>query len=741
VRVFDIGERRIIRPADLRDAACIIVATMQAFRVANTGDRNVYADDEALEPHFAGLGALPSGLEPNQDGPRKGQVAYSFANLMHLHRPVMIVDEAHNFVTPTSAAVRERLSPSVVIEFTATPREASNVIVNVSAAELRAAEMIKLPIMLTEHSSWEQAVNGAVTTRERLAREAAGDGGRYLRPIALYQAQPAAEGAVATVDVLKAHLIDSERVPPERIAIATGDVRGLEGIDLFDPTCPIEHVITVQALREGWDCSFAYVFCSVASQHGAAAVEQLLGRVLRQPYATRRATESLNRAYAHVSERSFAAAAEALKDRLVAMGFDTGEAADVIEPGEALPLAGGGYAEPAPFVLELREAPSIDGLSEAVKRVVRIEPTGDGGARITVAATASAEAVAEFRRAMEATPRSGTDALGELDAWAARRKLAPAQAGVPFAPVPRLMVRVQGELELATAETLIDLAGWDLLSHPARLEPAEFDFEEAARTFRFDLDGELLTYGIEAHQAELALDYAAAWDEAALARWLDRTVPHAHTGQAAFLEYSRRVVRDLIDRRGMALPVLLRGKYALRRALEAKVARLREATAARGRDMLFADDALPVVEPAHAFRFDPNVYPAAATYEGPMRFEKHYYRRPGAMNGEEAECAMAIDSLPAVKHWVRNLERRPEAFSLPTSTDRFYPDFVAELADGGLFVVEYKGADRLSNDDTREKDNIGRRWAERSGGRCRFLTASKRPGAAALREQLLSALA
>src|SRR3546814_6393626 len=78
-------------------------------------------------------------------------------------------------------------------------------------------------------------------------------------------------------------LIETENIPAEKIAVATGDQRGLDGIDLFDPACPIEHVITMEALKEGWDCSFAYVFCSVSRIQSAADVEQLLGRVLRMP--------------------------------------------------------------------------------------------------------------------------------------------------------------------------------------------------------------------------------------------------------------------------------------------------------------------------------------------------------------------------------------------------------------------------------------------------------------------------
>ena len=75
-----------------------------------------------------------------------------------------------------------------------------------------------------------------------------------------------------------------------------------------------------------------------------------------------------------------------------------------------------------------------------------------------------------------------------------------------------------------------------------------------------------------------------------------------------------------------------------------------------------------------------------------------------------------------VEFWVRNLERQ-EFFSfwLQTSTDKFYPDFVCKLKDGRYLVVEYKGEDRWSNDDSKEKRRLGALWAMKSGARCIFI--------------------
>ena len=133
-------------------------------------------------------------------------------------------------------------------------------------------------------------------------------------------------------NALKMHLEQTLHIDPRRIAVATGNQRGLDGLNLFDRACGIDFVITVEALKEGWDCSFAYVFCTVQSIRSAKDMEQLLGRVLRLPYATRRKAEVLNRAYAHVSSPNTAQVAGQLADRLVAMGFEELEAQQFVQP-------------------------------------------------------------------------------------------------------------------------------------------------------------------------------------------------------------------------------------------------------------------------------------------------------------------------------------------------------------------------------------------------------------------------
>ena len=64
----------------------------------------------------------------------------------------------------------------------------------------------------------------------------------------------------------------------------------------------------------------------------ATDIEQLLGRVLRMPYAKSRSNDALNRAYTHVSSPRFGEGARQLTDTLIQkMGFEPDEAAAVVE--------------------------------------------------------------------------------------------------------------------------------------------------------------------------------------------------------------------------------------------------------------------------------------------------------------------------------------------------------------------------------------------------------------------------
>jgi len=124
--------------------------------------------------------------------------------------------------------------------------------------------------------------------------------------------------------------------------------------------------------------------------------------------------------------------------------------------------------------------------------------------------------------------------------------------------------------------------------------------------------------------------------------------------------------------------------------------------------------------------FDENRYGYNQPYKGGTDFNKHLFRVVGDLDakGEEHECAVYINRHSNVKAWVRNTVRQPNSFWLQTSSDKFYPDFVALLTDGRVAVVEYKGADRWKDAD--QDRLIGNLWADRSNGQCIFVMLTNR---------------
>ena len=82
---------------------------------------------------------------------------------------------------------------------------------------------------------------------------------------------------------------------------------------------------------------------------------------------------------------------------------------------------------------------------------------------------------------------------------------APAERDVPFAPIPQLCVRVQGELELIERETLGELIEFVLLRADPRPEIPGFDLVQQSDLFEIYLEGERVRLK-QADAAQLSLD-------------------------------------------------------------------------------------------------------------------------------------------------------------------------------------------------------------------------------------------
>lgn len=294
VKVLTLEEALSIQKSDLQNNLCIVVASLQAFRRSNWDKLKVFQNNGALLSHFENLVEDTDFLDKDENG----EIIYSLENVIKINNPLVIVDEGHNAQTLLSFEMLRLLNPSFILEYTATPRTESNVLVKVLATELKAEKMVKIPIYLSNVTQWQEAIRDGISELkklDKLARSEKRQTREYIRPIALLQAEQEKEDEnKITVSKIKEFLLGELKISEDEIAIKTAKNDEISGIDLLSPKCTIRYIITVNALKEGWDCPFAYVLVSVANIGSRIAVEQTMGRILRLPHAVEKKNLELN---------------------------------------------------------------------------------------------------------------------------------------------------------------------------------------------------------------------------------------------------------------------------------------------------------------------------------------------------------------------------------------------------------------------------------------------------------------
>ncbi|WP_116963379.1 DEAD/DEAH box helicase [Fastidiosibacter lacustris] len=709
-RVFDIADFRQIRPADIDSGACIIISTFQSLRVDDTNGRKVYAHDENLEPHFSKISAIES-MEFLEDS---NQLKYSLVNLLHWYRPLVIIDEAHNAKSELSIEVLRRVNAACVIEYTATPAKNSNVIHLVTAAELKAEEMIKLPLVVQPAKTWQVAVEQSIQTRQKLEELANNSKleDQYIRPIVLFQAEK--KDRDITVEVLKRHLIESEKIKEEEIAIATGTQKELDGLDLFNRNCKIRYIITVEALKEGWDCSFAYVLCSIANTTSATAIEQLIGRVLRMPYAQRRKQEVLNKAYAHTASTSWLNTVDKLKDCLVKMGFEKQEAEQVIYQQSL-----DGFNDNVEDVIQFSLSGDFDSFSLDLVEQSNITLTKNdkGVTQVTYKGALAKDTIENLVNAIK-DPEEKKKVARKLDVKMQHKeeRLSPSQRGERFI-LPQICLCLDDDWDVAEPESYLHLQGdWRIADYYKPLTKDDFSLDEDGKQYIIDIANQKMQVGFLGKKEQLSL-YGIKTNITVndLCSWFDHNLRSHDITSQHLLEYIRKTIEALLERGDLDIAALVRGKYILQKVLKDRINQARKEAQKKGFQLCLLDnDIMQVDLSQYAFEFPIN-YPINQYYEGSYQFKNHYYPQIAAMNKEEFECAKVLDMHDSIEYWLRNIENQPDkSFWLPTDSSRFYPDFIAKLKDDRLLIVEYKGQHLLTNEDSKQKELIGHRWAELS---------------------------
>ena len=268
-----------------------------------------------------------------------GVVMHSLTNVLKCIRPAVILDEAHkaygqnNTVNKKFVKSVNRLNPRIVVELSATPKhDISNVLVNVSGRELQNEEMIKLPIQINNfpEGNWEHTLSQAKEKLAELAAEAERlntTENRYVRPIAVVRVQRtgAAQRGVGFIhsEDARNYLIRNLNVPENQIRVQSSETRELDGEDLLSEMSQVRWIITKDALKEGWDCSFAYVLALLDNTTATTSVTQMVGRVMRQPHARRIENhEALNQCYIYCHNQQVGAMVDMVKRGLEKEGLN-----------------------------------------------------------------------------------------------------------------------------------------------------------------------------------------------------------------------------------------------------------------------------------------------------------------------------------------------------------------------------------------------------------------------------------
>jgi type III restriction enzyme len=337
---------------DVNDNLCIMLLMLQASARENKNTLKMFKDSGRFESFFPPLddyianNALLSAV-PNLDTADLMDdghsvisgisIKHSLGNVMRLLRPIAIFDEGHRGATVLAQDTINSFNASFIVELSATPKDHSNVLVNVGGQELKKEQMIKLPINVTSYgeANWQHTLNQAhakTIELNNLAEKYQADAGRYIRPIMVIKAEPKRKGDTYDhVEAIKTYLIKNLNVLESEIRIKLADKNELRDDDLFDKLCPVRYIITKDALKEGWDCSFAYVLAILSNTKSETSLTQFIGRVLRQPYALETSIVALNQCYVYCDNADVNSAAEAIKKGLEEEGM--GDVSDQIVTG------------------------------------------------------------------------------------------------------------------------------------------------------------------------------------------------------------------------------------------------------------------------------------------------------------------------------------------------------------------------------------------------------------------------
>jgi type III restriction enzyme len=715
-------------PSNATEQLNIFVLNFSSLRIdkAKKEDRKIFQENGALEAFRETI--------INKDLVLDGTDETALINVIRSLNPIVIVDESHNAESDLSVEMLKNLNPSMVVDLTATPKENSNIISFVSALKLKQEHMVKLPVVVYNHHKKEEVINSALHLQrqlELLAKEEENETGKYIRPIILFQAQSNIKGKDnTTFQKIKDQLVKL-RIPEEQIKIKVSGIDELKGINLMDKNCPVRYIITVNALKEGWDCPNAYILASLADKSSPVEVEQILGRVLRQPYVTRHNSPLLNMSFVLTASARFNDTLDNIVKGLQDAGFSKEDyfAEELPEPNltnEEI-LQQDLFENPVFTEVKSDENFNVNAIDFNPDEEVTLESYTNNLTfigHITEKAVIESKVFEEKVNSIEID--DNTTFFTEVMKQTPKRYVIDKQyeSITKTIVLPQFFLKTEVEEltenilfeELASYDYLLNkntlLKGFNLLECDTKI-----DFDEiSAEIYSVDFDsskGTATANKVTQRAKNILVDTILSKPKDNQIKDVSKFIVGKLGDMTPISEqdlkrYVGRVFESLSNDQ---IRDIINNEFIYIQKIKNKISDLSSTYSKQRFKVLLDSNEVFVKE---NFSFNENINPINLS----TAIGKSLYEREDSMNGFEQDMIMTIATMDNIVFWHRNLTRG-KGFFINGYYSNHYPDFILYTSKGNIILVETKGDDRV-NDDSKDKNKLGKIWAEKSGEKYKY---------------------
>lgn len=716
----------------VKEQLSVVVMSFDSLKATNKENRKAFQEN----------GYLASFLNDDSEvvQPLKDTDPSALINVMRTLKPVVVVDESHNAESTLSVDMLRNLNPSFIFDLTATPRDNSNIISYVDALRLKKQNMVKLPVIVANQRSQEDVIMAALNMRRQLeefAKKAEEKGSGYIRPIVLFQAEPKNKDDTTTFEKVREILLELN-IPKEHIAIKTANINELKNVDLMSRDCEVRYIITVNALKEGWDCPFAYVLATLANKSSVVDVTQILGRVLRMPYTRKHSIELLNLSYVFTSSSHFQSTLSQVVEGLNKAGFSKRDyrefdLSDVEQQQDNPPSPTQGEFNLTGQTGEEKPAETSDGQDleieksklnpdweqQAVEQAANAATSGEQpastGSDTTGVEAIKAQAVEQAQQFEEqANATSGESVPEELKKDMNEHKMKPIfEASAKAIELPQFFIKLPSDGGFFdSGDEWHKLAKENLLSNfvLANLD-ATINFT-AIESDVYKVDAEEIGNG------ESAPSFTVV--KKAEKEKLNSIIKSQPTsgqitsivgrlfnliGKNTFYPIEDNDVKHYLKRIVEAMSAdqradCLERDYAYVKLIKDKIQGLANEYAAKEFGNWLTTQKIKL---RPSFSLPATIAPS----ENAPAISKSLYVTEGGVNNLEAKVIRGVADLENIVWWHRNLERG-KGFVINGFLNH-YPDFVVLTQSKNIIVVEAKGDDR-DNSDSKDKLKLGKIW-------------------------------